>query len=81
MGTGDWLATPDTLTKGQVGGTWGKILGVLGVIRKRDVFVFIVAVLTAAQLPLIAFFLLAVGTYASFVGILVNDIRIGKMQD
>ena len=26
------------------------------------------------------FFLCAVGTYGSFAGILVNDIRIGKMQ-
>jgi phosphatidylglycerophosphate synthase len=79
-GTGDLLAIPDTLTLGQVKGIWGKILAVLGVIRKRDVFVLVVAIVTAAQLPLVAFFMISVGTYASFVGILVNDIRISKMQ-
>ncbi len=79
-GTGDLLAIPDTLTKGQVGGVMGKILAFLGVIRKRDFFVFVVSVVTAAQWPLVGFAMIAVGTYISFVGILINDIRIGKME-
>ena len=64
---------------GKVEGLWGKTLDVLGVIRKRDFFVLVIAVLTASQTPLTAFILCALGTYGSFVGIVANDIRIAKM--
>jgi phosphatidylglycerophosphate synthase len=78
MGTGDLLAIPDTVTT-RNDTIFGKFMGFMRVLSKRDVFVFIVAVFTAAQLPLVAFFIFAGGTYPTFLAVLVNDIRVSRM--
>lgn len=78
MGTGDLLAIPDTVTT-NTETRFGKFMGFMRVLSKRDVFVFIVAAFTVSQLPLVGFIILAGGTYPTFVGVLVNDIRVSRM--
>ncbi len=78
MGTGDLLAIPDTVTTSNET-FFGKFMGFMRVLSKRDVFVFIAAAFTVAQLPLVAFFIFAGGTYPTFLGVLVNDIRVSRM--
>ncbi|HUU03408.1 MAG TPA: CDP-alcohol phosphatidyltransferase family protein [Myxococcota bacterium] len=78
MGTGDLLAIPDTVTTSNET-FFGKFMGFMRMLSKRDVFVFIVAAFTVAQLPLVAFFVFAGGTYPTFLGVLVNDIRVSRM--
>ena len=78
-GTGDLLASPDTVTTVDDGSLWSRTLKVARIISKRDVFVFICAALTALQLPLAAFLAIGGGTYPTFLGVLVNDRRVAKM--
>jgi phosphatidylglycerophosphate synthase len=80
MGTGDMLALPNLVTRDDPEGFVGHLLKLGRIVSKRDFFVFTIAVLTAAQLPLVAFVTMAVGTYPSFLGVLVNELRIRKQQ-
>lgn len=74
LGTGDLLAIPDTMT----GGESSTAVKVLRAIVKRDVFVLVIAVLTAVQLPVVAFLAYAGGTIPMFVGVVLNDLRLSR---
>jgi phosphatidylglycerophosphate synthase len=76
LGTGDLLAIPNMVTGGTPGGVLGRVVRSLHVIAKRDTFVLLVAVLAAAQLPLVALFGYAAGSVGMFVGVLMNELRI-----
>lgn len=80
MGTGDMLALPNLVTRDDPEGFVGHLLKLGRIVSKRDFFVFAIALLTAAQLPLVAFVTMAAGTYPSFVGVLVNELRIRARQ-
>ncbi len=82
MGTGDLLAIPDVYTKGddQVTGLIGKIVGLLRIVTKRDVFALVIATVTAAQMPLVALAAMGIGTYPAFYGIAVNELKLRKME-
>ena len=74
LGTGDLLAIPDLTTGSGQGPVGTFIRG----ISKRDVFVFIIATLTAVQLPLVAFLVYSAGSFPTVFGVVLNDIRFGK---
>ncbi|MCP4676271.1 MAG: CDP-alcohol phosphatidyltransferase family protein [Deltaproteobacteria bacterium] len=82
MGTGDLLAIPDVYTKGddQVTGLFGKVVGILRIVTKRDVFALVIATVTAAQMPLVALAAMGIGTYPAFWGIAVNELKLRKME-
>jgi phosphatidylglycerophosphate synthase len=83
MGTGDLLAIPIVVasSKAKQGeGTFGKIVGVLYKIVKKDFFTLILSVIIAVQFPLIAFVAMTVGTYPAFFGIFANELRLRKME-
>jgi phosphatidylglycerophosphate synthase len=78
LGTGDMTALPNLVTKHSPTGFSGWLLKLGRILTKRDMFVFLIAVLTAAQLPLIAFFTAAVGSVPAFIGILTNELRLRR---
>lgn len=80
MGTGDLLAIPNMVTGGAPAGPCGRLIKGLHVIAKRDVFVLLVAVLTAAQLPRVALSGFAAGSVGMFLGVLINDLRIRRRE-
>ena len=79
-GTGDLLAIPDLVSTTGDDTTWGRIMKVLRIISKRDVFVFIVASITVLQLPLVAFLVYAGGTFPTVFGVIVNDLKVAKLR-
>jgi phosphatidylglycerophosphate synthase len=78
LGTGDLLAIPDAVGQFEATTAVGKTLGFLRQLFKRDSFVFILAVTTAAQLPLLAFSLFTFGTVVAFFGVLLNERRLNQ---
>ena len=48
-------------------------------IAKRDTFVLIIAVLAAVQLPRVAFWVYAGGTFPMLLGVVINDLRVSKL--
>ncbi|MCP4602116.1 MAG: CDP-alcohol phosphatidyltransferase family protein [Proteobacteria bacterium] len=80
MGTGDLLAIEDTLTTGQYTGFLGSILKLLRMISKRDFFVFLVAIGTAAQLPFIAMVMMGIGAYPAFFLVTANELRLRRKE-
>lgn len=79
MGIGDLMAIPDTVTsKAKSDGTFGKLLKAIREATRRDTFILIIASLTALQLPLLAFFLFALGTYPTFIAVVVNERRLAS---
>ena len=79
LGTGDLLAIPD-LTTTAATGAWGRFVEAARIVTKRDVFVFVIAVLTAVQLPLVAWVLYAGGTIPTAIGVILNDIKISRLN-
>ena len=77
--TGDMLAIPDLMTKDS-GGEPGPVLGFLRALTKRDVFVLIVATVTALQLPIVAFLAYSVGTFPVCVFTVLNDRKVAKLD-
>lgn len=75
MGTGDLLAIPDAM-----GESTNPVFRFLRLLAKRDTFVFIIAALAIAQLPVIAFAAFAVGTVAVTVGVILNERYIRKLE-
>lgn len=75
-GTGDLLAIPKA-----DGGTDSEsaIMRFFYTIGKRDFFVFAIALITAAQLPGVAFGVFAVGTSVVFITVVINDRAIAKL--
>jgi len=73
------LAIPD-LTRAPGDTSLGRIFAVLRLLAKRDSFVFIFAVLTAAQLPLVAFGLFALGTVGMLVGVVANERALARQS-
>ena len=77
LGIGDLMAIPDTVTAGGNGsGLLARILKPLREAARRDTFILIIATLTALQLPLVGFFLFALGTYPTFIAVLINERRL-----
>jgi phosphatidylglycerophosphate synthase len=80
MGTGDLLAMPNAVTGGAPKGAWGKLTRAVHQVTKRDTFVFVTAVLAAAQAPLVSFACIAVGTIVLAAGLTLNEIRLRAME-
>jgi len=80
MGTGDLLAMPNAVTGGPPKGAWGKFTRAVHQITKRDTFVFVTAVIAAAQAPLVSFACIAVGTIVLASGLTLNEIRLRAME-
>jgi phosphatidylglycerophosphate synthase len=80
MGTGDLLAMPNAVTGGAPKGAWGKLTRAVHTATKRDTFVFITAVIAAAQAPLVSFGCIAVGTLVLAAGLTLNEIRLRAME-
>ncbi len=79
MGTGDLLAVPVLVGGGGKGSN--KVFNTLRQFFKRDAFVLIIALLAAFQLPLVAFVTMGLGTVPVFVGVIINDIKVGRLQN
>jgi phosphatidylglycerophosphate synthase len=78
LGSGDLTALPNLVTQDRPSGFSGRLLKIGRIVTKRDFFVFAIALLTAAQLPLAAFATAAIGTIPAFVGILTNELRLRR---
>ena len=76
-GTGDHVGIPKV-----DGGTESEsaIARFFYTIGKRDFFVFAVALLTAVQLPSVAFVIFAAGTVVVFVTVVINDRAVAKLD-
>ncbi|MCA9524610.1 MAG: CDP-alcohol phosphatidyltransferase family protein [Myxococcales bacterium] len=77
--TGDLLAIPDTVSTKDDGSLFSSAIKVLRMIAKRDTFVLIIAVLAAVQLPRVAFWVYAGGTFPMLLGVVINDLRVSKL--
>ncbi len=80
MGTGDLLAIPNAVTSGEARGLIGRIIKVLHVMTKKDTFVFITAIMAAAQIPLVAFGLIGFGSTAMAIGLTINEYRLRRRE-
>jgi phosphatidylglycerophosphate synthase len=78
LGTGDLTALPNLVSKHSPAGFHGWLLKLGRMVTKRDFFVFAIALLTAVQLPLVAFLTAAIGTVPAFIGILTNELRLRR---
>ncbi len=78
MGTGDLLAVPVLVGGGGSGNN--RVFDTLRQLVKRDTFVLIIATLAAVQLPLVAFITMGIGTVPVFVGVIINDIKITRLE-
>ncbi|MBW2279065.1 MAG: CDP-alcohol phosphatidyltransferase family protein [Deltaproteobacteria bacterium] len=79
LGTGDMTALPNLVTQKNPSGFKAQLLRVGRIVTKRDFFVFIIALFTAVQLPLVAFLTAAVGTVPAFLGVLGNELKLRKL--
>jgi len=79
LGSGDLTALPNLVTVRNPKGLKAQLLRIGRVVTKRDFFVFTIALLTAVQLPLVAFLTAAVGTVPAFIGILSNELKLRKI--
>ncbi len=80
MGTGDLLAIPNAVTSGEARGLIGRIIKVLHVMTKKDTFVFITAIMAAAQIPLVAFGAIGFGSTAMAIGLTINEYRLRRRE-
>ncbi len=81
LGIGDLMAIPDTVTSGGSSqGVGARVLKALREAARRDTFILIIATLTALQLPLVGFFLFALGTYPTFIAVLINERRLSSQE-
>lgn len=80
MGTGDLLALPNLVTGKPPTGAWGKVVKVLHVMSKNDTFTLITSIMTAAQIPLAAFGVIAFGSFGVAWGLTVNERKIRKIE-
>jgi CDP-L-myo-inositol myo-inositolphosphotransferase len=80
MGSGDLLAVPNTVTGGRPRGAWQKFLRGFHAAARRDVYALLTAALTAAQLPLVALGVFAVGSLAIAIGVTVNEWRLREIE-
>jgi len=78
LGSGDLTALPNLVTRQNPVGLKAWLLRVGRIVTKRDFFVFAIALLTAVQLPLVAFLTAAIGTVPAFAGVLANELRLRK---
>ncbi len=78
MGTGDLLAIPNAVTGSEAKGLLGRIVKVLHVMSKKDTFVFVTAIMAAAQIPLVAFGLIGFGSTGMAIGLTINEYRLRK---
>ena len=78
LGTGDLLAIPDLVRGDPKEGFLGSLGEIVGVLLKRDSFIFFLSILVIAQQPLYAFYIYGVGTLPMTIGVLVNEYRIGQ---
>lgn len=80
LGTGDLLALPDLVTPGGGEGRLSRLGAMVRPLFKRDSFALILATVTAAQLPVLAFYLFALGTAAVLGGVIVNERRLARLE-
>lgn len=80
MGTGDLLALPNLVTGPPPAGAWGKIVKIMHVMSKNDTFTLMTSIMTAAQVPLAAFGLIAFGSFGMAYGLTVNEVRIRRVE-
>jgi len=80
MGTGDLLAMPNAVTGGQAKGAWGRFTRFVHLLTKRDTFVFVTAVVAAAQAPLVSFGIIAFGSIIMAVALTLNEVRLRAME-
>ena len=80
MGTGDLLAIPEAVAQFDPNTLFGKVASAVRQVMKRDTFVFVLALLTAFQLPLLAFSLFGLGTLVMFFGVLANEKALNKLD-
>ncbi len=80
MGTGDLLALPNLVTGEPPSGNWGKVVKVLHIMSKNDTFTLITGILTAVQVPIAAFGLIACGSLGMAYGLTVNEFKIRKLE-
>ena len=78
MNTGDLLAIPNMVSSGEPKGRMGVMVRVIHTMTKRDFFVFVTSILAAAQLPLVSFALIAMGSFIMAPSLTVNEFRIRK---
>jgi hypothetical protein len=80
MGTGDLLAMPNAVTGGAPSGRWGRFTRAVHLMTKKDTFVLVTAFIAAAQLPLVSFGIIAVGTIILAVALTLNELRLRDME-
>ncbi|NLN63530.1 MAG: CDP-alcohol phosphatidyltransferase family protein [Myxococcales bacterium] len=78
MKTGDLLALPNLVSSGPPKGLPGKLLRWIHTLSKRDTFVLVTAVITAAGYPLVAFGIIGVGSIFMAPSLTLNEIRIRR---
>ena len=78
MGTGDLLALPNAVTGESSTGRTAKVLRVFQIIAKKDTFSLVTAIMAAAQIPLVAFVLIGLGSVGMAAGLTVNEYRLRK---
>ena len=80
MKTGDLLAIPNLLNAGEDAAN-PSVFTRLTVVFKRDFFVFVIAIITACQYPLLAFLAYSLGTFPTIYCILLNDWKIAHHSE
>ncbi|MDD5307240.1 MAG: CDP-alcohol phosphatidyltransferase family protein [Deltaproteobacteria bacterium] len=80
MGTGDLLAYPYLLGEAAGTGPSGRILAAARAAGRRDFYVFVIALVTAFQLPLAGLVMFAAGTFPTAIGVYVNEKRIVRAE-
>jgi hypothetical protein len=78
---GDAVRRQDTEVTGDVA-LWRRNEGGKGAreATRRDTFILIIATVTALQMPVVAFFLFAIGTYPAFFAVLLNEKRLSSQE-
>jgi 1L-myo-inositol 1-phosphate cytidylyltransferase / CDP-L-myo-inositol myo-inositolphosphotransferase len=80
MGTGDLLQVPNTVTGGAPRTAWQRFVRLFHTAARRDTYALATAALAAAQLPLVAVGVFAVGSVALACGMTVNEWRLRAME-
>ncbi len=76
IGTGDLLAIPDMVRSSDNEGFFSAITESVGVLFKRDSFIFLLSLMVIFQQPLYAFYVYGIGTIPMTLGVLLNEYRI-----
>ncbi|MCK9460437.1 MAG: CDP-alcohol phosphatidyltransferase family protein [Proteobacteria bacterium] len=80
MGSGDLLSVPNALTGGPPRGALGRFARGFHAAARRDVYALMTAVLAAAQLPLVALGVFAVGSVVLACAMTLNEWRLRALE-